>query len=58
MVCRNLSNGGDNNIHLTSNKYTYSNGRDKKSSVSGFSRMKDVINVEETACVRDRGNMK
>lgn len=56
MVYRNLSSGVDSNIHLTSNKYNYSNGKDKESSVSVFSRMKKVIDAKETVCEGNRGN--
>lgn len=58
MVCRNSLGGENNNIHLTSNKYSYTNGKDKESSVSSFSIAKNAIKVEETACEGDKGYMK
>ncbi|KAK1418538.1 hypothetical protein QVD17_27683 [Tagetes erecta] len=45
---RNLSDGKLDAFHLTSNKSSYSNGRDKESSVPVFPRMENVIDAEET----------
>nr|GEX19456.1 DNA mismatch repair protein MSH7 [Tanacetum cinerariifolium] len=49
MVCKNTLDGGHDNIHSTSNKSNLSYGRDKESSLSGFPRMKNVIDLDETA---------
>ncbi|KAI3670995.1 hypothetical protein L1987_87641 [Smallanthus sonchifolius] len=52
---RNLLDGRNNTIQLTSNKYSYSNGKDKETSIPVFPRMENVIDVEETVC---KGNKR
>ncbi|XP_076949725.1 DNA mismatch repair protein MSH7-like [Bidens hawaiensis] len=44
----NLSDGRNDTIQLTSNKYSYSSGRDKESSAPVFPRKENGIDVEET----------
>ncbi|KAJ0540686.1 putative DNA mismatch repair protein MutS/MSH [Helianthus annuus] len=52
---RNLSDGSNDSVNLTSNKYSYSNGRDKESSFPVFPKMENVIDVEETVCKGNKG---
>ncbi|KAL8239783.1 hypothetical protein R6Q59_016350 [Mikania micrantha] len=52
---RNSSDGRHDTIHLESDKFSFSNGRDKESSVTVFPKMKTVIDVEETVCTGNKG---
>ncbi|KAJ0524488.1 putative DNA mismatch repair protein MutS [Helianthus annuus] len=52
---RNLSDGSNDSVNLTSNKYSCSNGRDKDSSFPVFPKMENVIDVEETVCKGNKG---
>lgn len=56
MVCRNASDGGHDNTNSVVNKYSYSSGREKESSVSISQKLKNVIKVEESASEGARGS--
>ncbi|XP_023736009.1 DNA mismatch repair protein MSH7 [Lactuca sativa] len=53
---RNLLDSSCDNIFSISNNCSYSNGREKQGSVSNFSKMKNVSDVEKTACQGDKGH--
>ncbi|KAI3709518.1 hypothetical protein L2E82_39280 [Cichorium intybus] len=46
---RNLSDHSHDNTFSISNKYSFTNGRDKETSVSGFPRMKNVSDVQKSS---------
>ncbi|KAI7753196.1 hypothetical protein M8C21_012327, partial [Ambrosia artemisiifolia] len=53
---RNSSDDRTDYVNLTSNKYSYSSGRDMMSSIPVFPRMESVMDVEETVCIGNKGH--